>query len=203
MPFTRHSADAIASLRATIRRERRALTPQEQLAHAEAVAHHLTRCPWFQHARTVALYLDTDGELMTAPLIRAARECGKKILLPVLHPFRHGRLQFREWQEKSPLTPNRFQILEPGQKSRLVDLRQIDLVVTPLVAVDQAGVRIGMGGGYYDRTFAFRQLYHWRKPFLVGVAHALQVFDEVPQKKNDVLLDAFVSEMGLKKIFSY
>jgi len=191
----------IIALRARIRRERRALSSQQQLAHAEAVAHHLSKSTWFRRAKIIALYLDTDGELMTAPLLREARAMRKKILLPVLHPFRHGRLFFREWQEKALLEPNRFNILEPGKQARRVDIRRIDLVIAPLVAADLKAVRIGMGGGYYDRTFAFRQLFHWRKPFLIGVAHSLQIFTDLPQKKNDVLLDALVSEKGLKKFF--
>jgi 5-formyltetrahydrofolate cyclo-ligase len=195
------SVSPITTLRAHIRRERRALSRQEQLAHAEAVAHHLAKSSYFRRAKVIAVYLDTDGELMTAPLIREARRAHKTILLPVLHPFRQGRLIFREWQEKALLELNRFHILEPTRHARRVELRRIDLVITPLVAIDMHAMRIGMGGGYYDRTFAFRQRFHWRKPLLVGVAHSLQIFTTLPQKKYDVLLDAFVSEKGMQTAF--
>ena len=76
--------------------------------------------------------------------------------------------------------------------------RNLDIILTPLVAFDSAGNRIGMGGGYYDRTFAFlKRRTTWRKPKLIGIAFGLQEVDAVPVDTWDVPLDGILTEKGL------
>ncbi len=184
--------------RQSLRQQRNALTSVQHRLHGKAVARQLMRHPWFQRAGTIAIYLDTDGEMQTESIIQLSRQLNKRLVLPVLHPFRHGHLLFRDWPVNARMKPNRFKIEEPARKYAVVDTRAIDLVIVPLVGFDDRCYRIGMGGGYYDRTFSFRHINSWRKPRLIGIAHALQQLEKVDNKAWDIALDVVITE---KQIF--
>ena len=95
---------------------------------------------------------------------------------------------------KDHMDRNIFGILEPERKPR-IDARRLDLVLTPLVAFDDRGVRIGVGRGYYDRCFAFlNRRRHWRRPKLVGVAYERQHVRELARASWDVPLWGAVTE---------
>ncbi|WP_159287438.1 5-formyltetrahydrofolate cyclo-ligase, partial [Klebsiella pneumoniae] len=103
----------------------------------------------------IALYLANDGELNTQPLIEWLWQQGKQVYLPVLHPFAKGHLLFLHYHTHTPMDKNRYGIAEPKLDQRLIcPVRELDIIGTPLVAFDQSGQRLGMGGGYYDRTLA-------------------------------------------------
>ena len=122
---------------------------------------------------------------------------GRQIYLPVLH----GRcLLFAPWDPAATLAASRFGIPEPAVRlGSCLRGSQLDVVLTPLVAFDDEGHRLGMGGGFYDRTFSFsraRQL--WRKPHIIGLAYAFQRVDALPARRWDVALHAAVTERGAK-----
>ena len=129
------------------------------------------------------------------PILEQAAASGKRCYLPVLHPFLHGRLLFCRWQPGERLWPNRFGILEPrSRRDHILPARRLDLVIVPLLGFDIACHRLGMGGGYYDRTFAFlNQRRHIRRPLLIGLAHELQLVDRLDPQPWDVQLDAVVT----------
>lgn len=185
-----------AETRFEIREQRRALSLHQQHIHAMEVSKQLVRMPWYQRARNIGLYISADGELSTDYLLAHARNFSKRVFLPVLHPYRHGRLLFCEWREGAELIPNRYGILEPELKrSTIAPTRSLDLVVVPLVAFDMDRNRLGMGGGYYDRTFEVsRRQSCWKRPRLVGVAHELQKREKIEASNWDVSLDAVVTE---------
>jgi len=189
-------------IRKTMRARRRTLTPREQ---SRAAAQLLARLsPWttWQRARRVALYLPNDGELDPRLLIRAALKAGKQVYLPVLAPIGVNRLWFRHYNQNTRLTPNRFGIPEPDPKGspRLAPQR-LDLVLVPLVAFDALGQRLGMGAGFYDRTFAFlSRRMRWQHPRLVGVAHHFQQTDPLPVESWDVPLSAVATDRRLLRI---
>ncbi len=92
---------------------------------------------------------------------------------------------------------NRLGIEEP-QGSRTLSPRRLDVVFLPLVGFDAHGVRLGAGGGYYDRAFAFRRWRHvWHAPRLIGIAYSFQQVDRITPAAHDVLLDAVVTEKGM------
>ncbi|MFN7136196.1 MAG: 5-formyltetrahydrofolate cyclo-ligase, partial [Thermomonas sp.] len=111
--------------------------------------------------------------------------------LPVLHG---ERLQFAPWRAGDALATNRFGIPEPDvEPGSLLDARDMSLVVVPLVGFDARGNRLGMGGGWYDRSFGFRQ-HAAPPPWLVGAAFSAQQVDALPQAAWDVRLDAVCCE---------
>jgi 5-formyltetrahydrofolate cyclo-ligase len=95
--------------------------------------------------------------------------------------------------------PNRLGIAEP-EGSRMIGARWLDVVFLPLVGFDARGVRLGMGGGFYDRAFAFRRWRTaWHAPRLVGVAYAFQQVESLTAAAHDVRLDAVVTEERMVK----
>ena len=183
------------TLRRQLRQARRNLTERERANAAEAALARIQKLGRFNKARYVALYVGADGELCPSPLADHAAAQGKTFCLPVLHPFSAGRLMFCAWKAGERLRNNRFGIPEPiPSAANLVSPRQLDLVITPLLGFDELGHRLGMGGGYYDRTFAFRRRHpRWRRPFMLGLAHEVQKTTHLESQPWDVPLDAVVT----------
>lgn len=192
-------------LRQHLRRQRRALNPLQQRKAAANLARIVKRDPIFLRAKRIGFYLASDGEISPQPLIDLALKMGKQCFLPVLHPIRHNRLWFARYRPDSPLVKNCYGIEEPSirHQPRILPWA-LDLVLLPLVGFDPQGGRLGMGGGYYDRTFAFKQRqtrstkdYPRRLPELVGLAHELQKQPQLELADWDIPLAAIATDMKL------
>ncbi|WP_315316514.1 5-formyltetrahydrofolate cyclo-ligase [Pantoea vagans] len=182
-------------IRQQVRHLRRAMPDEQQAQAAEQLAELALNYAPVTAARNIALFLSVDGELNTRPLIARLWHLKKAVYLPVLHPFSPGNLLFLRYSPDTPLIPNKLRIPEPPLDIRqLITLDQLDLMLVPLVAFDQHGQRLGMGGGFYDRT-----LQNWRQHgFLpVGLAHDCQQVDSLPVAEWDVPLPAVMTPSKL------
>ncbi|MCX3307455.1 5-formyltetrahydrofolate cyclo-ligase [Pantoea vagans] len=182
-------------IRQQVRHLRRAMTDEQQAQAAEQLAELALNYAPLSAARNIALFLSVDGELNTRPLIARLWHLKKAVYLPVLHPFSPGNLLFLRYSPDTPLIPNKLRIPEPPLDIRqLITLDQLDLMLVPLVAFDQHGQRLGMGGGFYDRT-----LQNWQQHgFLpVGLAHDCQQVDSLPVAEWDVPLPAVMTPSTL------
>jgi 5-formyltetrahydrofolate cyclo-ligase len=176
-------------LRRRMRAQRRALRPAQQRGAAGRLCRALARNAMFLRAQRIAVYVAADGEIDTSLLRKRAWQLGKRIYLPVLHPLRPRQLVFVEYKVGDRLLRNRFGIPEPKAMRAAIPPWRLDLVLMPLVAFDAAGNRLGMGGGFYDRTFSLARQAMWpRKPKLCGVAHQLQQVPALPARVWDVPL---------------
>ena len=178
-------------IRAQIRRQRQALSPQQQQQAAQQVAERALSLPLLAQARNVALFLSFDGELDTRPLISRLWQRGQQVYLPVLHPFSTGQLLFIRYLPDTPLTPNRYGIPEPSLNlTELAPLNILDIILVPLVAFDARGQRLGMGGGFYDRT-----LQHWQQHGVLpaGLAHCCQQVPALPTEQWDIPLPVIIT----------
>lgn len=163
------------ALRVCLRRARRSLTQAQQRQAAKQLLQRIRLFPPFLQAKHIALYLANDGELDLKPVIDWCWQQHKQVYLPVLHPLVHNRLLFCAYTPTTPMRRNRYGIWEPRFPYRqLYMARQLDLVLLPLVGFDHRGGRLGMGGGFYDRTFDFTRRFGQHRPCLIGVAHELQ-----------------------------
>ncbi len=179
-----------------MRARRRALSAAQRAHAARLVAHNVDRAFALRAGKRVALYAAMREELDTAPLIELARARGCRIFLPRID--RHtGRMDFLEMGPGARARVNHLGIVEPEGTFK-VGARWLDLVLLPLVGFDDRGMRLGMGGGYYDRTFAFRNIHtSWRGPRLVGIAYAFQQLPSIVAAAHDVRMDAVVTDKGV------
>jgi len=179
-----------------MRRHRRALGRRARESHARELARRLSASLCLRRGRRIACYLANDGEISLMPLIQDLWKRGKSVYVPALHG---AKLWFLPMAHDTPLTPNRFGIPEPdlGPQARCSP-RALDLVLVPLVAFDEHGTRLGMGGGFYDRTFAFlRHRTSWCRPRLIGVGYEFQRVVRLPTRPWDVVLHGAATERGL------
>lgn len=186
------------ALRRLLRRRRRELTASDRLAAEHALLKKLRRLPELLRARKVALYLPNDGEIDATRLCQWLTRRGAQVYLPVLRPFAANSLWFVRYDRQTPLVSNRFGIAEPdtrlgAHQSRRLPAWALDVVLMPLVGFDGDGARIGMGGGFYDRSFAFTRR-PGPRPLLIGLAHHCQKVPTLPVQPWDVPLDAIVSD---------
>ena len=183
-------------LRRLLRNARRELSPCAQRLAARGLYRQLAQHPLFRRAKHIALYLPTDGEIDPRVLLREAQRRGKAVYLPVLSAWPKTKMVFQRIAPDETLIPNRFRILEPRiHRARQRKVWALDLVLLPLVGFDATGGRLGMGGGFYDRSLAYltrRQC--WRKPTLLGLAHECQKVDSLTQASWDVPLQGTVSD---------
>lgn len=185
-----------AALRRQLRQARRALSPQQQRQAARALQRQLLQHPLFRRARHIALYLPSDGEIDPRPLLHAAQRRGKATYLPVLERWPRTHMRFQRVTAGEALQRNRFRIAEPAhRRARQRAPWTLDLMLLPLVGFDAQGGRLGMGGGFYDRCLAYRQMRkNWHKPTLLGLAHDCQQVDRLPLASWDIRLTAVVTD---------
>jgi 5-formyltetrahydrofolate cyclo-ligase len=189
------NVEARAPLRSELRQRRRAIPAPARIAAAERLAAHLLALPILPAAGDVAGYWAMDGEIalhaFQLQLPRGLRWC-----LPVLSD---DGLRFARWRPGEPLAPNRFGIPEPAVTAdALLEPSRMALVLVPLVGFDARGRRLGMGGGWYDRAFAYRNEASGGRarhpPWLVGTAFASQQVEALEAESWDVALDAVCTE---------
>ncbi|MEF0512949.1 5-formyltetrahydrofolate cyclo-ligase, partial [Pseudomonas aeruginosa] len=145
-----------------------------------------------------ALDRPNDGEIDPRPLLRAAQKRGKATYLPVLAPWPRTRMVFQRVGSGERWTRNRFRISEPlADAGRQRKAWALDLVLLPLVGFDEQGGRLGMGGGFYDRSLAYlARRKNGHKPTLIGLAHECQKVDRLALASWDIPLAGTVTDAG-------
>jgi len=183
-----------AELRARMIDDRSSLHPHRRIQADRSIGGHLLRLLDDRDYLDIAAFLPFQGEPDLTPALKALSEAGRRIWLPVVD----GKaMDFRRWIPGRPLTPNRFGIPEPVSGAHCSPHR-LELVLTPLVAFSSTGNRLGMGAGFYDRTFSFAHGQPDAGPWMVGIAYALQQVDSLPVEPWDVPLGAVITERGLQ-----
>lgn len=182
-------------LRKQIIHQRQLLTAAQQQCASKLINKQIARTFIFLRSNRIAFYLSNKGEVDTLSLLERALSLGKTCFLPILHPVKHNLMWFGRFELGDPLYKNAYGIYEPDLKLvEKIPPWSLDLVITPVVAFDSRGNRLGMGGGYYDRTFAFLHKTNSYKPILLGPAYSFQQLPEVPTADWDVPLDVVVTE---------
>jgi 5-formyltetrahydrofolate cyclo-ligase len=183
-------------LRQRLAEQRRALSPAERIAAAQGLRRSLEQLPeYFTDAR-VAGYWASHGELPLNLVIPPLAGRGQQYQLPVICRNKHMRIS--PWQSGDAVQPNRYGIPEPVAPGELLEPFQLDLVLVPLLGFDRRGHRLGHGGGYYDRSFAFlNEQVRPTEPLLVGIAYDFQELEIVNEEPWDVALDFIATNREL------
>ena len=151
--------------------------------------------PEYEYADRIAVYFAVNGEISLEYVIDQALSQGKQIFLPNLD---QEALRFSPYFHQQKMRINKFKLPEPDVgDDEMLSPEALDLVLAPLVAFDATRNRIGMGGGFYDRSFAFRKDPSSKKPVLIGVAHELQKVDRLEPESWDVRLDMIVTDQDI------
>ena len=179
-------------------RKLRAELDTTQLEQAtQALAEKILCLAEFQQSQRVAAYFAVNGEIGLKPVIDHALAQGKSVYLPNLD---QKALRFSPYFHAQKMRINKFRLPEPDvDDSEMLAPDEQDLVLAPLVVFDSNRNRIGMGGGYYDRSFAFRKNPENTKPVLIGIAHELQKVDRIIPEEWDVQLDMIVTDQAVYK----
>ncbi|XID75425.1 5-formyltetrahydrofolate cyclo-ligase [Alkanindiges sp. WGS2144] len=177
------------SLRKHIRQQRRKLPARIQQQAGRQVAQHLRHSAPFKSSHTIGLYLSAFGEVPTAPLMQLCFQQKKQLYLPQIRSFDRKlvwvKISRQQWQNQR-FYRHRLGMLEPRARGTTID--QLDMVILPLLAFDSAGTRVGMGGGYYDRT-----LWKKNKAYRLGLAYEFQQVAQLERQPWDQPLDAVIT----------
>jgi 5-formyltetrahydrofolate cyclo-ligase len=184
---------ALARRQALQRRDREAPLAGEQESAGLAADHFMAALAPAAGA-SIAGYFAIGSEFRTAPLLARLARQGCQLSLPVVvHPG--APLLFRAYRPGDPLIQGPHGTREPPPGAPLA---QPHIVIVPLLAFDNAGRRLGYGGGYYDRTLG--ALRASGRILAVGLAYAFQEVEAVPEAPGDERLDMIVTERGLLSV---
>jgi 5-formyltetrahydrofolate cyclo-ligase len=182
-------------LRQANRRRRQELLPAQLETAAAALAGNILSLDCYQRAKRLAVYFAVNGEIGLNPVIDHALANGKQVYLPNLD---QQSLRFSPYFHEQKMRINKFRLPEPDvDDDVMLQPAGLDLVLAPLVVFDSECNRIGMGGGFYDRSFAMRKNPDTTTPVLIGVAHELQKVDRIVPEDWDVRLDMVVTDRAI------
>lgn len=181
-----NSADQKQRLRQQMREQRRSLSATDSQTYANALCEVFKS--WISESHfPIALYLSFDGEINPMPVIEYCWASEKPVYLPVVMPGQ-GHLLFAHYTKETRLEENQYGILQP-QVENLVEADTLHTLLMPLTAFDVSGARLGMGGGYYDKTLARCH----NKPDLIGLAYEFQEVEKCPVEAHDEPLDGVMT----------
>jgi len=185
-----------------MRARRRKLTAVEQAAAAAGIARVIGRSRLLRPGCRVAVYHTHGREADLTAVIALARRLRCVLYLPAITDRRSSRMDFVRVDADTPLRLNSFGILEPARETaKRIPVRELDLILMPLVAVDERGWRLGSGVGFYDRRLHHLQAgRRWRRPKLIGIAYEFQRVPRLDAQPWDVPLDAVVTERHFHSI---
>ena len=186
-----------SELRKELRLRRQAISNEQQTFNAKQLGYILSHHPKIIESQSIAIYLTHDSEPDLEPFIEWCFSQNKALYLPVLHPFSSGQLLFLRYQQDTPMVSNKYDILEPKlDVTKVIPFAMLDTVLVPLVGFDSFGNRLGMGGGFYDRTLQHRKnraIEEEKQPFPIGIAHDCQLVTEIPIQSWDIPLPEIIT----------
>lgn len=186
----------LTALRRELRQRRQAIVGEERAKKSQAAAvQALDFIHSVQYAQHIAVFLSLAEEMDTQPLIQALWQSGKSLYLPVVMSAQQPLL-WREYHADTVLQTDDLGILVPNADAPVLQ-SALDIVVMPLVGFDLCGHRIGMGGGFYDRSFADK--IPNQAPWLLGFAYECQALKHIPRRDWDVPMDVLATEAQLLK----
>ena len=189
-----------AALRRELRARRKRVEPAQRRVASSRLVRLALRGNLLARGRRIGLYIPVNGEIDVLPLLKRARAMGARCCLPIVPGQDRKRMWFSQVGERPAWVLNRYGIPEYRHPlAPRLRARALDVLVMPLLGFDARGCRLGMGGGYYDASLAYlRRFRRWRRPWVVGVAYAMQEVSSLPRDPWDIPLDAVLTEQGYR-----
>ena len=183
-----------SELRRAIRQQRNSYCSDENSRAGILLANNLKKEGLLSEHRAITCFLSFDGEISTQPTIQEILSATKVCYLPKIKPLKPNQLWFMPYDQSSEMKTNRFGIAEVDLRANHAKrLSELNLVLVPLVAFDRNGNRLGMGGGFYDATFAHLRG-RTKRPKFIGLAWQNQLVDQLPSDPWDLPLDGVCTE---------
>lgn len=161
----------------------------ERDRQSEKLCGHIQQSALYRQAKVIGGYMPLPREADITPVLTDALETGKTLALPLCGEAPH--MSLRRIHALSDLVPGRYGLLEPGEETEIIPVDALDLLLVPLEGIDPSGMRLGKGGGYYDRLLAEKEI-----PTL-GCALGWQWTAHVPAQPWDRALSACADEDGI------
>jgi 5-formyltetrahydrofolate cyclo-ligase len=185
-------------LRQQMRQKRRSLSPEQQQSASQRITYHIAKQDWFRQARHIAFYFPHHGEVDTTELCHIAERQHKHCYFPLVVDKPQKLLYFLPHRMGCAVNYNRFGIMEPkGTMEQAIALTALDIIFTPLAAFDEHCHRLGLGGGYYDRTFAQLTAPHHHPPLRIGLAYQWQKVAPLTCEPWDIPLHGVMTDRQL------
>src|ERR1700712_1486972 len=176
------------ALRAELRERRRTHTQTERAHAAEGITEQLVALTTSLGARSVSCYLSATDEPSTRPFVNWARSAGVRVLFPVSRA--DGLLDWTTATDDEEEVIGLFGMPEPtGDLLGPIAINDVDLIIVPAAAVDETGMRLGWGRGYYDKTLGSME----RCPPVYGVVFDSELVESVPRERHDQALDGVIT----------
>lgn len=193
----------LQQLRQQLITKRGSIPARQREQYARQAWTHLRHWRRLNQFQSIACYLPVGAEFPTHYLIQGLQQLHKEIFLPIVqnnNKIRH--LTFQHYHPQTPMRRNRFGITEPIPNPReQIPPPQLDLVIMPLTGFDNNGNRIGMGGGFYDRTFEFLlKRKQTPQPFMLGLGFQIQECETIDSRHWDIPLDGVLTEEKINLI---
>jgi 5-formyltetrahydrofolate cyclo-ligase len=189
--------DKRQALRENLRQTRRALSQDQQSLASQDLLSTVRELDIYTRARRLAFYKPIDGEIDPTPIIDLALTEGKSCFLPVISDTNPEFISFAPFAVDTELHKSKWGTREPALPEIPVPATDFDVVFVPLVAFDKNCFRLGMGKGFYDRTFSFKIFNRQSRPLLIGLAHECQLTEPFEVHSWDVRLDAVVTAVKI------
>jgi 5-formyltetrahydrofolate cyclo-ligase len=173
-------------LRARMKAVRASIDAGDRAAWSEDIVRRVLELPELAVADTVSAFLAFGSEMPTDELIAELDQAGKRVAVPLL---RDGEIEMVAYRPGDPLETSSYGMSEPSA-GKPVEPRALDLLITPGLAFDRRGFRLGFGGGFYDRYVRRTR----PEALRVGIAFDAQLVDDVPHGPSDQRIDRIVTE---------
>lgn len=198
------------ALRKYIRKKRYELSENELISQSSIIINKILRLNEFINSSSILVYISMPGEVITTKLIKTelseekiisvpvVKENEKDLYLTKLSSDHKSELLSNSFKENSKFwKQSNFGVLEPTENSLdQTDINKIDLIIVPGLAFDRTCMRLGYGGGYYDRLLSKRN----KNTIAVAVGFNFQIIDNVPFSSYDQKVDLIITENDIINI---
>lgn len=185
------------AIRRVFLKKRRTMKEEDVIKYSEDIISQLTNSQVFKESKKIMIYLSFNNEVDTYKLMEYCLNNGKRVIVPYCIKKERKMIPSEVKNPDTELKLNSFGYREPDIESlREVKIEDIDLVIVPGVVFDEAGNRIGFGGGYYDRFLTRLK----NTTMTMAICYDYQIIDRVPVDKLDIPVKCIITNKRIINI---